>query len=283
MIFVAIDVETANADLGSICQIGIAIFNDGVLHQQWSSFVDPEDEFDRVNVSVHGIDEQAVHGAPVFRDISETINSIIRDQIVVSHTPFDRTALQKAFRKANRAMAECRWLDSARVVRISWPQFATSGYGLSNVAKAFAIPYIAHNAFEDARCAGRIVVKAVAETGLDVEQWLVRVQQPIDPNSGKALIRKGNPDGALYGQVLVFTGTLSCPRREVADLASCAGCDVSYDVTKHTTLLVVGDQDVRRLAGKEKSGKHLKAEELIRKGKTLRILTETDFREIASN
>lgn len=79
----------------------------------------------------------------------------------------------------------------------------------------------------------------------------------------------------------MFTGTLSCPRREAADIASGAGCDVTENVTKHTTLLVVGDQDIRRLAGKEKSSKHLKAEEFIRKGKSIRILTETDFLQIA--
>ena len=282
MNFVAIDVETANADLGSICQVGIAVFHDGFLHQQWSSLINPEDEFDLVNVSIHGIDEQAVYGAPTWKDVSETINSMIKDQIVVSHTPFDRSALIKAFREAKHSMAECRWLDSARVVRRSWPQFATSGYGLSNVAKTFAISYIAHDAFEDARCAGHIILKAIAETGLDIEQWLLRVQQPIDPNSGKTLLRKGNPDGALYGEVLVFTGTLSYPRREAADIASSAGCDVTDSVTKRTTLLVVGDQDIRRLAGKEKSRKHIEAEELIRKGKTLRILAETDFLEIAS-
>ena len=281
MNFVVVDVETANADLASICQVGIAIFRDGLLHQRWGSLVNPEDEFDLLNVSIHGIDEQAIHDAPTWRDISEIISSFIKDQIVVSHTPFDRSALLKAFRRAESPMAECRWLDSARIVRRSWPQYASSGYGLSNVAREFSISYKAHDAFEDARCAGLIVLKAIAETGLDIEQWLLRVQQPIDPNSGKTLLRKGNPDGALYGEVLVFTGTLSCPRREAADIASGAGCDVTENVTKHTTLLVVGDQDIRRLAGKEKSSKHLKAEEFIRKGKSIRILTETDFLQIA--
>ncbi|MCL2029046.1 MAG: hypothetical protein FWG97_01290 [Deltaproteobacteria bacterium] len=36
MDFVAIDVETANADLASICQIGIAEYKDGALSQEWS-------------------------------------------------------------------------------------------------------------------------------------------------------------------------------------------------------------------------------------------------------
>jgi len=46
MDFVALDVETANADLSSICQIGIATFRDGKLADSYVSLVDPDDYFD---------------------------------------------------------------------------------------------------------------------------------------------------------------------------------------------------------------------------------------------
>ena len=52
-------------------------------------------------------------------------------------------------------------------------------------------------------------------------------------------------------------------------------------VTRETTLLVVGDQDVRKLAGHDKSSKQRKAEELIKKGASIRILQERDFLELA--
>jgi len=51
-------------------------------------------------------------------------------------------------------------------------------------------------------------------------------------------------------------------------------------VTKHTTLLVVGDEDLRRLNGHEKSSKHRKVEQLIANGQPIRILCESDFRRI---
>jgi DNA polymerase-3 subunit epsilon len=44
----------------------------------------------------------------------------------------------------------------------------------------------------------------------------------------------------------------------------------------------VGDIDVKRLAGHEKSSKHRKAEELMAKGFSIRIIRETDFRELAA-
>ena len=51
-------------------------------------------------------------------------------------------------------------------------------------------------------------------------------------------------------------------------------------MTKDTTLLVVGDQDLRVLHGHEKSSKHRKAEMLIAQGQSIRILGESDFRRI---
>ena len=48
-------------------------------------------------------------------------------------------------------------------------------------------------------------------------------------------------------------------------------------VTRDTTILVVGDQDIRVLAGHDKSSKHRKAEKLIREGYSIRIIGESDF------
>ena len=69
-------------------------------------------------------------------------------------------------------------------------------------------------------------------------------------------------------------------RSLAAKLAADAGCDVSESVNKKTTLLVVGDQDIKRLAGHTKSSKHRKAESLILAGQTLRILSESDFNNL---
>jgi DNA polymerase-3 subunit epsilon len=61
-----------------------------------------------------------------------------------------------------------------------------------------------------------------------------------------------------------------------------AGCTIGSGVTKKTTMLVVGDQDITKLAGKKKSSKHIKAEQLISKGQKIRILSESDFKELVA-
>jgi DNA polymerase-3 subunit epsilon len=195
---------------------------------------------------------------------------------------FDKTALLQACGRANLSSCDCRWLSSAMVVRRTWRELSQSGYGLGNVASRLGITYRAHDALEDARCAGLIMLRAMAESGLNLDKWLTRVQQPIDPQAGQRIVREGNPDGELFGEVLVITGALSMPRREAADLAAIAGCRVDGGVTKHTTLLIVEDQDIRKLNGHEKSDKHRKAEQWIQKGHPIRILGESDFERIIS-
>jgi DNA polymerase III subunit epsilon len=65
-----------------------------------------------------------------------------------------------------------------------------------------------------------------------------------------------------------------------AEMAARAGCEVAAGVTKKTTIVVVGDQDIKALAGHEKSSKHRKAEELIEKGIPIKILTAPDFEKL---
>jgi DNA polymerase-3 subunit epsilon len=277
MDFVAVDVETANPDFASICQIGIVAFENGRVKESWQSLVNPEDYFDDFNVFIHGIDERAVKGAPTFPQVFDTVRKWLIGAVVACHTPFDRVAVARVVEKYGLPPVDCAWLDTAKVVRRTWSEFSQRGYGLANVASKFGIAFAQHNAEEDARAAGEILARAIEETGMTASEWLERARKPIGPAS---IAVDGNPEGHLYGEVVVFTGVLNIPRREAAQLAADAGCEVATSVGKSTTLLVIGDQDIRRLAGYEKSSKHRKAEELIAKGQAMRILGEGDFRRL---
>jgi DNA polymerase-3 subunit epsilon len=283
MDFIALDFETANTDMSSICQVGLANFKNGLLQEEWKTYIDPEDFFDEMNISIHGINESTVEGAPTLPDVASRIYNYLDGRIAVCHTPFDRVAIQQACIKYNLRMPTCTWLDSARVTRRTWEQFAWSGYGLANVCTSLGYQFTHHDALEDAKAAAHILLASIEKTGIDLYGWLRRVEQPIDPSkSSYNISREGNPEGFLYGEVLVFTGALVIPRREAADMAAKIGCTVADGVTKNTTILVVGDQDVKKLAGHEKSSKHRKAEVLIQKGQTLRILRESDFKELVN-
>lgn len=77
---VALYVETANPDTSSICHIGIVHFEDGKPVERWSSLVDPQDYFDGMNVSIHGIDEEDLR-ALIFKQISAEIDRRVAGQV----------------------------------------------------------------------------------------------------------------------------------------------------------------------------------------------------------
>lgn len=278
MKFFALDVETANADMSSICQIGIVEFEDGKAINQWGTFVNPDSYFDPFNVSIHGISYEMVRNAPRFPEIYSQIQEWVKNNIVVTHMSFDQNSLRRASQKYALPEISCTWLDSARVVRRQWEQFRQSGYSLSNIAEYLEIKYKAHDAVDDARAAGEVVVKAMEQSGQSIQEWLERAYKRQTGNVNYA--REGNPDGPFFGETIVFTGALSLPRKDAAQLAAQAGCNVGDSVNKTTSILVVGVQDHDRLAGYDKSSKHRKAEELINKGQQIRIISENDFVEM---
>ena len=282
MDFVCVDVETANNDQASICQIGVARFQNGCLAECWQSLVNPEDEFDRRLVGIHGIDEETVKDAPTFPQIAGELNTRLSGNVVVSHMPFDRVALVRAAEKYGLQPVDCRWLDSAKVVRRTWPECAQRGYGLKPVAEMLGIVFEHHNALEDARAAGEILLHAQKVTGLNLTEWFDRVRLSINPSvrssSSPKVQAVVNPDGHLFGEVIVFTGTLSLFKKDDAkQLAAEVGCEPKAKVSGKTTMVVIGTQDARKLAGHDKSENHRTAEALIAEGQPLQILTEADF------
>lgn len=287
MEFVAIDLETANADMASICQIGLVCYRGGEIVDTLSTYIDPQDYFDGMNISIHGIDEETVSGAPTFEQFSDSVYEWLDNQVAVCHTHFDRVAMKQACDKQGIRFPKCAWLDSARVTRRAWPEFAWKGYGLHNVCKTLGYEFKHHDALEDAKAAGHVLLAASEECDLDIAGWLKRVSQPIGvTRSGtkrepvSAITKEGNPEGPFFGDIMVFTGALEIPRTEAANMAAEIGFQIRRGVTKRTNILIVGDQDISRLAGHKKSSKHRKAEELISIGIPIRILRETDFKAL---
>lgn len=287
--FVALDVETANADFASICSIGLVHFKQGEIFRSLTILVDPEDDFDPVNISIHGIRPDDVRGRPTMAKVFPIIGEALRDAAIVHHSPFDRTALARAAVKYSTVGLPCTWLDSLQVARRSWASHREDGgYGLANLARLFQIQFKHHDAAEDARCAGLVVMRAINDTGIPLQGWIDEIgyettaagtviRRPRKPSYAGKHARQGDGDGPLLGEIVVFTGALNLPRGEAAAKAAEAGADVADGVTKKTTILVVGDQDLRFTKGQEKSSKHRKCEGMIAKGSRIKIVGESDF------
>jgi len=285
MNFFALDVETANPDYSSICQIGIVKIENGQVSEKWSTLVNPEAYFDPFNVSIHGIQEENVKNAPTFDKVYQELYERISDQITVHHMPFDKTAISRACIEYKLDIIDARWLDSAKIVRRTWEQFAFRGYGLANVANFLKIDFEHHDALEDAITAAKVVLHACEKNQISIEEWFKKINHPINfIDTGPVKIHfEGNTEGSLYGETIEFTGALSLSKLEAAKIASNLGCHVDDSVTKSTSILVVGTQDTSKLAGYDKSSKQRKTEDLIQKGFPIKILSERDFIEMCNS
>jgi DNA polymerase III subunit epsilon len=276
--FIALDVETANADFASICSIGLVHFRSGVAFKSVTILVDPEDVFDPINISIHGIRPEHVIGKPTMAQVFPVISNSLSNVVVIHHSPFDKTALARAATKYGTSALPCSWLDTLRVARRAWPELDDGyGYGLARLASEFNIPFQHHNAAEDARAAGLVMLRAISDTGYGLEDWLARVELTISGQIPGRFAQAGEPSGPLAGETIVFTGKLEISRGVAAEAAAKAGCNVANSVNKRTTILVVGDQDLRRTKGQDKSSKHRKVEDLITQGTAIRIIGESDF------
>lgn len=281
MNFVAIDVETASSARHSICQIGLVRFQDGIETGVMSYLVNPECDFDDVNIGIHGIEPAAVAKKACLKDVLPKLFNILQNHMLVSHSAFDQQALASAGGRFGIAVPEFHWIDTVRVARDAWPDL--ENHKLDTVSRHLNFTFSHHDAGEDALASGHILSNATSLVG-EWRRWVDRpnlsrwwrewdAPQARKPSwVGKQQVRAvdGVAGGNLEGEFVVFTGDLSIERQAAVDLAVAAGCSVRSSVSRKTTLLVVGQ-------GGEGTGKMRAAKAAIASGQDVRIIDEAAF------
>jgi len=282
--FVALDVETANRSRRSICQVGVVVFNDGREVASEVVLVDPQEEFDPINVGIHGIGPDQVTNAMSFSQLYGRLAPILGGYHVVSHSSFDRVAMNQAAKHHNLQPLGCKWLDSHVASRHAWPDIKDAGgFGLANLSRHFGIHLDHHDALSDARAAGLIMLRAMTERGGELDHWAgLSVSQTGGDFAGsrRNIEREGDGDGPLFGESIVFTGNFSVDKYDLADMAHIAGAAVRDRVTRQTTMVVIGYLDPKVVGPTGKSSNLRKAEELAARGHDILFVIEDDFREL---
>lgn len=98
--FAAIDFETANEEMSSICSIGVVIVRNGAITERIYSLVQPEPEYySYLNSKVHGLTMQDTLHAEVFSKVWKKLEPQIEGLPLVAHNKgFEEACLQAAFR-----------------------------------------------------------------------------------------------------------------------------------------------------------------------------------------
>lgn len=184
--FIALDVETANNDRASICQVGLACVSlDGSI-ATWSTYVDPCTPT-WTCTWIHGISQETVIGAPRFPAVFSMLTQVVTGHTVFQHSSFDRSAINAACAQHGSLAPNWHWRDSVTVARRAWPELkGNGGHGLKSLKTHLGLEFRHHDGEEDARAAAEVVLRAEAETGLD---FLVLADAGAYGNAGTGIKR----------------------------------------------------------------------------------------------
>ena len=304
MDFVAIDFETANEKRSSACAIGLTTVRNGNIVDSFSRLIrPPELRFSFWNTNVHGLTENDVKDSPTFDELWPELLPLLDNQLVVAHNAsFDVSVLRHSLHAVSIPIPQLTYLCSVHLSRSVWPELVSHSLGF--LAESLCIPLDHHDACSDSRASAEIVLRSLQKTqstsvvGLandlgirlgqlhSAEEWIPSTAPSLRGKRGAILIEL--PDGfnvsshCFYGRNIVFTGGLRMFRREDAfHIIEQFGGFPKKSVSKTTSYLIVGNQDVRMPAsGVAESSSLQDAKKLREKGCDLRIISEADFVEI---
>lgn len=307
--YTALDFETANSYRGSPCALGLVRVRDGVVVDEGSFLMRPPesvDHFDPYNIAVHGITPSMVIDAPRWRDVLPALIDAIGDDVVVAHNAgFDIGVIRYACAADNIEWPTMRFLCSLVLSRRA---LRLPSYRLPFVAEALGFQMRDHHdPLADARAVVGIINCLAERQEVDDLEALasslnvgvgrmssglylgsVGTSNESGPDGlglgGGRLVRpeansEADPEGHLYGRVVVFTGALMSMTRQLA-WEECArvGAIPEPGTTQRTNVLVLGDINPAVLRpGAELTGKAAKAFRLQERGQDIEVMTEDDF------
>lgn len=218
--FFALDVETANNDRSSICQIGVACVRSDNSMETWVTYIDPQTT-KWVFSYLHGINNDTVAGAPCFEDVLPVLKEALQNNVVYQHSGFDRSAIAAACRNTGQDDPSWNWKDSVQVARKAWPELkGNGGHGLGSLKNFLGLTFEHHDAGEDARAAAEVVLYAegkvplppVASVPDDEDRFDVIENDPVTGLSRQAKSEEAKEfktSGRIVGRAIISQGNIN--------------------------------------------------------------------------
>lgn len=149
--FTAIDFETANGKLNSICQVGLVRVEEGIIVQELEILVQPPgNEYHWGNTRVHGINRRMTAHAPGFDEIWGQMEPFINGQNVVAHNAsFDCSCLDHTLAFYNIAVPTYKPHCTVKIYKRN----------LALLCETYGIELVHHNALSDARACAVLFLK----------------------------------------------------------------------------------------------------------------------------
>ncbi len=161
MTITSIDFETANPSRVSICAVGMAVFENGVLTETPYWLVRPPKGhgwFWESFIECHHLTHLDVLDAPEFPAIApEFLERLTRSDLVIAHNAgFDIGVLRDTLNHFGLPCPEFEYLCTCRLARRVWPELPN--HQLPTLATHISHEFEHHHAQSDAEAAGRVLL-----------------------------------------------------------------------------------------------------------------------------
>ncbi|RIH64320.1 hypothetical protein D1164_14595 [Mariniphaga sediminis] len=281
--FIALDVETAIGKRWSICQIGIAIVENGELKQTITELIQPpNNEYSRHNTNIHGITSEMTADKPKFPEIWEKIYPIIENKKLVAHNAeFDINCLHQTLDYYDLDIPN---FDCDCTLNLT-------GQSLNEACASFNVSLENHhNAGCDAEACANLYIKVLngesptfsnvkpkRKSNSKSKQFLdLEGHDRIQGNLLKPDLENADINSPFYNKKVVFTGVLeNINRQEAAEIVKNMGADIDTSITKRTNFVITGIDP-----GPSKMNKIIKYNN---EGCNIKILYEKDFLKMIEN
>lgn len=140
-----LDVELANSNRASICEIGIIRTENGCEVFREKYLINPETSFDRMNISIHGITPRMVSDCPRFPDVWLKIERYMTSGVIIAHNAasMELCAISASLARYGLPLTDFYYICTLRLSRdrIDSP----NGYSLDALCDLGGIPLINHH------------------------------------------------------------------------------------------------------------------------------------------
>lgn len=300
--FVAIDFETANSNLNSACSIGIVEVKDSRIVNTYYTLIKPPIlSFDKINMELTGLSEDAVKDAPTFKEVWQKIKKYFNGDYLLTayNASFDMRVLKSCLDEYNIEFPDFKFFCA---MNLATHVCDTPKKSLQCRCDYFGIDLNnAHNALCDTKACAEVVLNVLKlKNSLESFNSILSIKEFSNtkadaqstfgnkPYAAKVNIKDVTPsipventNNPFYNKNVVFTGTLgSISRKDAMQKVVDAGGILKSGVSKKIDYLIYGEQNKKIVGDDCLSSKQKRAMELIEQGFDIKIIDESQFLEL---
>lgn len=160
--FAAIDFETANRSIGSVCSVGVVVVRNRVITKKIYKMIRPRPNYYSFwNTEIHGLTAKDTENAPGFPEVWQEIADEIEGLPLVAHnSSFDAGCLKTAHQIYEMPYPNYRFYCTCRAARKQFPQL--HNHKLPTVAQHCGYSLTRHHhALADAEACAMIALQVL--------------------------------------------------------------------------------------------------------------------------